>query len=113
MQEKSELESLKDDLLDNVKDLNRDKVLIGIVVYMMFTFLFYQGMALIYPAWFENFYFRLFNYSLNFCWALIPLLIARQLKNEGIRRIGIIVASIYLFLSVASTLKEIVGYIWT
>ncbi|MEM6342350.1 MAG: hypothetical protein AAF927_00670 [Bacteroidota bacterium] len=110
MQEKSELENLKEDLLDNVKDLNRDKVLMGVIVYMLITFLFYRGMALFFVDWYESVFFRLINYSLSFCWALIPLLIARQLKDVNIRTAGIIVASIYLFLSLATTIKEITDY---
>lgn len=112
MNEKSELESLRDNLFDDVKEVNRDKLLIGVIFYMLAAFLFYRGLGLIYPGWYENLFFRVLNFSLSFCWALIPLLIARQLKDPDLRRTGIIVGSIYLILSGASTIGEIINYLF-
>lgn len=109
MNDKSELEDFKADLIGNEKDANRDRILSGIVIYMFITFIFFRTMPVLFEDWYQFFIFPYMNFALNICWAFIPLLLARQLKADNLRQTGMIFGTLYLILSIGFSLKEVLS----
>jgi len=107
MNAQSELEALRIEVVDDRKDLNRDKIIIGFIIYGLFNSLLLFFLNRVFPDWYDGLVPKVIYGIFSLGWFILPLLLAYQVKHERFRKIGIPMASIYLVIKIGVEINSI------
>ncbi|MEM6342349.1 MAG: hypothetical protein AAF927_00665 [Bacteroidota bacterium] len=102
MKAQSELESFRYELIEEKRDRNRDKIILGYIIYAIFTFLLMFFLNQVFPDWYGSLVAKIVYGVWSLGWFTIPLLLAYQVKSKRLRKLGVTLATLYLIFKISA-----------